>query len=116
MVRVAGKADQEAGGRAEIESPVLTGAQVGGKAKAEEAVGGANDDMPFIRVRALKRFKIGEHWLKKGELFYLPPAVARALQTKGKVEMLLTRYPERLEEAREAIEEEIDALDSDPEL
>ena len=75
--------------------------------------------MPFIRVRALKRFKIGEHWLKKGELFYLPPAEARALQTKGKVEMILTRYPERLEqEAREAIEEEteIDALDSDPEL
>ena len=72
--------------------------------------------MPFIRVRALKRFKIGERWLKKGELFYLPPAEARDLQTKGKVEMILTRYPERLEEAREAIEEEIDALDSDPEL
>lgn len=57
--------------------------------------------MPFIRVRALKRFKIGEHWLKKGELFYLPPAEARALQSKGKIEMILTRYPEKLEQAEQ---------------
>lgn len=54
--------------------------------------------MPFIRVRALKKFKIGDNQLRKGELFYLPPAEARALQTEGKVEMILSRYPERLEE------------------
>ena len=57
--------------------------------------------MPFIRVRALKKFKIGEHELKKGELFYMVPAEARALQSKGKVEMILSRYPERLERLSE---------------
>jgi len=43
---------------------------------------------------------------------------ARELQKAGDAEMILTRYPERLEEARKAVEEEtqIDALDSDPEL
>jgi hypothetical protein len=55
--------------------------------------------MPTIRVRALKKFKIGEHELKKGELFYMVPAEARKLQSEGKVEMILTRYPERLEES-----------------
>ena len=74
--------------------------------------------MPFIRVRALRAFKIEEHKIRKGELIYVQPAKARELQKAGDAEMILTRYPERLEEAREEIEEEteIDVLDSDPEL
>jgi len=75
--------------------------------------------MPFIRVRALRAFKIEEHKIRKGELIYVQPAKARELQKAGDAEMILTRYPERLEqEASEAVEEEIeiDVLDSDPEL
>ena len=91
--------------------------------------------MPFIRVRALRAFKIEEHKIRKGELIYIQPAKARELQKAGDAEMILTRYPERLEEAREAVElepgwypkepckgcpkeeeTEIDVLDSDPEL
>lgn len=53
--------------------------------------------MPFIRVRALKKFKISDNELKEGELFYLPPREARRLQGEGKVEMILSRYPEKLE-------------------
>ena len=61
--------------------------------------------MPFIRVRALKPFNIEEHKIRKGELIYVQPAKARELQKAGDAEMILTRYPERLEqEAREELE------------
>jgi len=58
--------------------------------------------MPAIRVRALQTFDVGDDWIVEGELFYAAPADARKLQSEGKVEMILSRYPERLD----AIEDE----------